>query len=490
MVTAWLINSMDSIIGKTFMYLKTARDVWEAIRETYSDLENQSQLYELNTHMWKMQQGNRDVTAYYNDMMAVWQELDLFEDEQWENSNDSARYKEKVERGRVFVFLAGLNKELDEVRGRILGKKPLPTIREVFSEVRREEARRQVMLKNNDEPKINSEGSALVARGTDSGGKQKPRCDYCRKSWHTRESCWMLHGKPKKKTGSDTKSGGDVRAFQANSTDPGQQSSSESLPFTKEQIEHLHKMFHSQSLEKSNLSCSLAQSGNSFIAALACTKFHGSWILDSGATDHMTGNSQLFSSYIPCAGNQKVKIANGSLATVAGKGTITISPSLVLKNVLHVPHLSYNLLSISKLTFDHNCQVIFQSSCCKFQDLTSGKMIGGAKMGGRLYFFNNGSTYGRQDLQTCFNSISVVNDSKIMLWHYRLGHPNFQYLKLLLPKLFMNKNPSVFRCESCELAKHHRAIFQSQPYKKSKPFTMIHSNVWGPSRVPTFSGKR
>lgn len=86
-------------------------------------------------------------------------------------------------------------------------------------------------------------------------------------------------------------------------------------------------------------------------------------------------------------------------------------------------------------------------------------MIGGAKMGGGLYFFNNGSTYGRQDLQTCFNSISVVNDSKIMLWHYRLGHPNFQYLKLLLPKLFMNKNPSGFRCESCELAKHHWAIF-------------------------------
>ncbi|KAH9698541.1 protein kinase domain-containing protein [Citrus sinensis] len=47
------------------------------------------------------------------------------------------------------------------------------------------------------------------------------------------------------------------------------------------------------------------------------------------------------------------------------------------------------------------------------EDLTSGKMIGGAKMGGGLYFFNNGSTYGRQDLQTCFNSISVVNDSLV-----------------------------------------------------------------------------
>lgn len=64
-----------------------------------------------------------------------------------------------------------------------------------------------------------------------------------------------------------------------------------------------------------------------------------------------------------------------------------------------------------------------------------------------------------------------------MLWHYRLGHPNFQYLQHLFPKLFMNKNLPVFRCESCVLAKHHRAVFHSQPYKKSKPFTMIHSDV-------------
>eukprot|EP00257_Ricinus_communis_P028464 XP_025015878.1 uncharacterized protein LOC112537630 [Ricinus communis] len=117
------------------------------------------------------------------------------------------------------------------------------------------------MLKN-DEPKIDADGSALITRGTNSGGKQKPWCDHCRKPWHTRDTCWKLHEKPKKKTGSDnTKLGGDVRAFQASNTNSGQQSSFESLPFTKEQIEHLYKMFKSQTLEKSDLSCSFAQSG-------------------------------------------------------------------------------------------------------------------------------------------------------------------------------------------------------------------------------------
>lgn len=40
----------------------------------------------------------------------------------------------------VFSILAGLNVDFDEVRGRILGRNPIPPIGEVFSEVRREES--------------------------------------------------------------------------------------------------------------------------------------------------------------------------------------------------------------------------------------------------------------------------------------------------------------------------------------------------------------
>lgn len=38
-------------------------------------------------------------------------------------------------------------------------------------------------------------------------------------------------------------------------------------------------------------------------------------------------------------------------------------------------------------------------------------------------------------------SINQSNkNSAIMLWHYRLGHPNFMYLQKLFPSLFINKN--------------------------------------------------
>ena len=44
------------------------------------------------------------------------------------------------------------------------------------------------------------------------------------------------------------------------------------------------------------------------------------WILDSGATNHLTGYSEHFASYIPCVGNEKIRIVDDSLAPIAGKG--------------------------------------------------------------------------------------------------------------------------------------------------------------------------
>lgn len=53
----------------------------------------------------------------------------------------------KLESERVVEFLTGLNCEFDDVRGRILGWRPLPSTREVFLEVRHEERQQSVMLR-------------------------------------------------------------------------------------------------------------------------------------------------------------------------------------------------------------------------------------------------------------------------------------------------------------------------------------------------------
>ena len=85
----------------------------------------------------------------------------------------------------------------------------------------------------------------------------------------------------------------------------------------------------------------------------------------------MTGSSQNFVSYILCVGNEKIKIADGSLAPIAGKGQNFPFKGLSLQNVLHVPKISYNLLSISNNTRKLNCKATFLSDFVSFQDLSS-----------------------------------------------------------------------------------------------------------------------
>ena len=113
--------------------------------------------------------------------------------------------------------------------------------------------------------------------------------------------------------------------------------------------------------------------------------YDDSWIINSSATDHMPSKSQLFHTYTPSPSNKKIAVANGSLATVAGFGDIYITPTLILKNILYVPKLLANLVSIQKLTHDLKCYAIFFPFYCVFQEQGSGRRIGLAKERSGLY---------------------------------------------------------------------------------------------------------
>ena len=76
------------------------------------------------------------------------------------------------------------------------------------------------------------------------------------------------------------------------------------------------------------------------------------------------------------------------------------------------------------------------------------------------------------------------------LWHRRLGHLSFGYLKKLQPHLFSVVSDSDFRCDVCELAKSHRISYSPSLNKSPIPFMKIHSDVWGPAKISSFSGAR
>lgn len=72
---------------------------------------------------------------------------------------------------------------------------------------------------------------------------------------------------------------------------------------------------------------------------------------------------------------------------------------------------------------------------------------------------------------------------QIMLWHFRLGHPSFPYLKHLVPQFLL----SSFHCKVCELAKQCCKPYPVFPYKASYSFLTIHSDTWGPTQINNIS---
>jgi len=472
MIMTWLVNSMEEDISSNYMCYPTAQELWDNVSQMYSDLGNQSQVFELTLKLGEIRQGDDSVTKYFNSLKRLWQDLDIFNTYEWKSVDDCNHHKKTVEDSRIYKFLASLNIEFDEVRGRIIGRPPLPSIGEVFAEVRKEESRRSVMLKKKGTGEsieisaLISDAAANKAANYQRRFDDKPRvwCDFCNKPRHTRETCWKIHGKPV--NWKSSKQGEKNRGFPtANEADSG--------PFNKEQIDQLLKLIKSNS-SSGTPSVLLAQTGRN-PKAFSCLNF-SPWIIDSGASDHMTSFSHLFNTYFPCSGHDKIRIADGSFSPIAGKGFIKLTEKINLNAVLHVPNLAYNLLSVSKLSKDSNCRVTFFESHCEFQDQNSGMMIGRARMLEGLYYFDEVPVSNKK--AQSFNSTSSISvREKIMLWHYRLGHPSFLYLKHLFPKLFKGIDCSSFHCESCIFAKFHRSTYLPKPYQASKPFYLIHSDV-------------
>ncbi|KAA0038659.1 uncharacterized protein E5676_scaffold455G005590 [Cucumis melo var. makuwa] len=213
-----------------------------------------SAVFELNLKSGDISQGGNSMTQYLHSLKRIWQDVDLFDSYKWKSANDQKHYRKIVEdgHGHIYKFLASLNVEFDEVRGRILGNTSLPSINDVFSDVYGEQSCKNVMI--GKKPIDLVESSALVTEQT------------AMKTSGERNS--LLH---------------------TLNTNVG-----DSNFFSKEQIDQILKLLKTTS-SSSNPIVSLAQPSNS-PQALSCMS-SSPWIIDSRASDHMTSSSSLFASY-------------------------------------------------------------------------------------------------------------------------------------------------------------------------------------------------
>jgi hypothetical protein len=83
-------------------------------------------------------------------------------------------------------------------------------------------------------------------------------------------------------------------------------------------------------------------------ALVAINSSYDSWIIDSGASHHMPVKEEVFSSLIPCS-RPPIIMGNDTPVAVAGEVRVELYNGS-FENVLHVPNLSMNLLSVYHIT--------------------------------------------------------------------------------------------------------------------------------------------
>lgn len=151
-------------------------------------------------------------------------------------------------------------------------------------------------------------------------------------------------------------------------------------------------------------------------------------------------------------------------------GNVTVSPSLTLHNVLYIPNLHVNLISIAKLVNTNNCSIHFTADTCQIMQNLSKAMIGTTRLQRGLYVLDSApqpSTYNSITNHTC------------NLWHYRLGHISdigLNTFAKLFPFIPCTKNNKP--CESCLFGKHKKFPFSNSITQSCAPFEILHADVW------------
>lgn len=200
------------------------------------------------------------------------------------------------------------------------------------------------------------------------------------------------------------------------------------------------------------------------------------WFLDSGATDHMSSRKTRMTNFSEVT--SAVEVANKDIIRVEGKGQMKFHPlsgmtkySITLDDVLYVPELDGNLLSVGRIE-EMGHSVVFNKGEAKIIQ-ADGEVILTAIRDGRLYKI-------QEDLS--LNITKMVKTVDEELWHRRLGHLNKKALGHLLKSedVSQKKGIEMENCRTCMLGKIRRKPFpKGQATRAKRPLELIHSDVVG-----------
>lgn len=219
------------------------------------------------------------------------------------------------------------------------------------------------------------------------------------------------------------------------------------------------------------------------------------WNPDTGATMHMTPHRHWFTSYSPHV--VPVRLANNFIVWSAGLGSVEFQPKfgdksghhVVFHDVLHVPALGGNLLSLLHLSRAKGYHIVIEGAGIYFH--YNNQLVFMASVTEQNVGFLNGHTVIPQSA----NSVSTC-PLDLTLWHRRCSHLNFEDVKRMHNqnlvtgmKLQSQASPDPI-CEPCILGKQHRHNIPKTASRHTSLLGLVHTDLKGSLPVPSPDGYR
>ncbi|CAL2234198.1 unnamed protein product [Prunus armeniaca] len=230
--------------------------------------------------------------------------------------------------------------------------------------------------------------------------------------------------------------------------------------------------------------CKTSMQGNLFYANCTTTeiKTNGEWYVDSGCSNHMTGDLKLLVD-VRTNVTGKVQMPTGTLVNVAGIGSLMIDTEKgrkYIREVMYLPGLKENLLSVGQMDQHGYCLVFGEGMCRVFDSPSMDYLIIKVPMKSNRCYPVSFLADNQLLMKTSFTQCT-------WMWHKRLGHLHFKGLKQLREKDMVHGLPQLEEqsgvCEGCQLGKQHRVVFpKEQAQRASKALELVHIDLCGPMR--------
>ena len=416
LVMSWLLNSMENHIAEIFSYSESSFELWEAVKEMFGNQNNAARIFQINRNLANLQQDGKTYFQLLGTLKGMWSELALYRP----HTIDAAELRKREEEDKIFQLLASLGSDYEDLRSRILMNPDLPSLTSVCATIQREEVRTKVM--NSDSKNSLSESRAYVVNRSMNndrpfkGKRTELKCHHCHNIGHSIGRCWILYPelKPdfeKKKRSQrsyDTKSHVAAAHFTGTSSSNIENFSTNPSALLNEFAAYLKEKGDTAMTASASDSVALLGKFAGFLAnsahlsqentegiftafktALVASTVHDFWVIDSGATDHITNKMTSLCNFEGFSSPTHVSIANGKHVSVKGKGKIKLMSNSIESSILYVPSFPFQLLSIGKITRTLNCRAIFDSQQVLFQDLATKKTIGEGFFFKGLYYFSS-----------------------------------------------------------------------------------------------------